>query len=137
MERSCLRGQSVGIMCASGWKIGKFVLLVIGDSFICKNCKKPRHSSRDCPQPKPCHNCKNTGHEAADCTEPRNMTRVNCRNCGGIGYFARGCPTLRSPSARDARSYRINCYKTWSYRSIACLRFKSNRVLYRYYGLKS
>jgi AAA domain/Zinc knuckle len=70
---------------------------VIADSFICKNCKKPGHSSRDCPQPKPCHNCKKTGHEAADCTEPRNMTRVNCRNCGGTGHFARGCPTPKIP----------------------------------------
>ncbi|XP_042984733.1 DNA-binding protein HEXBP-like isoform X1 [Carya illinoinensis] len=90
---------------------------------LCKNCKRPGHYARECPNVAICHNCALPGHIASECTtkslcwncrEPGHMAN-NCPNegichtCGKAGHLARECTALPLPPG-DLRLCN-NCYK--------------------------
>ncbi|KAL6213692.1 hypothetical protein ACLB2K_013138 [Fragaria x ananassa] len=90
---------------------------------LCKNCKRPGHFARECPNVAICHNCSLPGHIASECTtkslcwncrEPGHMAS-NCPNegichtCGKAGHRARDCTAAPMPPG-DLRLCN-NCYK--------------------------
>nr|POE70628.1 dna-binding protein hexbp [Quercus suber] len=54
---------------------------------LCKNCKRPGHYARECPNVAICHNCGLPGHIASECT-----TKSLCWNCREPGHMASNCP---------------------------------------------
>ncbi|CAA2974148.1 zinc finger GIS2-like [Olea europaea subsp. europaea] len=90
---------------------------------LCKNCKRPGHFARECPNVAICHNCGLPGHIASECStkslcwncrEPGHMAG-NCPNegichtCGKAGHLARDCEALPLPPG-DLRLCN-NCFK--------------------------
>ncbi|KAG6507230.1 hypothetical protein ZIOFF_032571 [Zingiber officinale] len=90
---------------------------------LCKNCKRPGHYARECPNAAVCNSCGLPGHIASECTtkslcwnckEPGHLAS-NCPNegichtCGKAGHLARDCSMSQLPPG-DLRLCN-NCYK--------------------------
>ncbi|CAG7873436.1 unnamed protein product [Brassica rapa] len=92
-------------------------------SNTCKNCKRPGHFARECPNVSICHNCGLPGHNLSECSaksvcwncrEPGHMSNscTNegiCHSCGIAGHQAKDCTARHLPPG-DLRLCN-NCYK--------------------------
>ncbi|KAI7735128.1 hypothetical protein M8C21_025925, partial [Ambrosia artemisiifolia] len=75
-------------------------------SDLCKNCRRPGHYARECPNVAICHNCGlpgEPGHLAGSCPN-----EGICHACGKTGHRAKQCTNLLPPG--DVRLCN-NCYK--------------------------
>ncbi|KAL9268965.1 DNA-binding protein HEXBP-like protein [Drosera capensis] len=86
-------------------------------NYLCKNCKRPGHFARGCPNDSVCNNCREVGHMATDCKsktmcwnckEPGHLsTECNrqpiCHSCGKMGHLARECS--KSSDHRTCSNY--------------------------------
>ncbi|KAG6779568.1 hypothetical protein POTOM_015960 [Populus tomentosa] len=92
--------------CFHSWNKDVTTFCVENQSNLCKNCKRPGHYARECPNVAICHNCGLPGvngriyvspddilqtqhlwHIASECT-----TKSLCWNCREPGHMASNCP---------------------------------------------
>lgn len=87
---------------------------------LCKNCKRPGHFARECPNVAVCNNCGLPGHIAAECSsktmcwnckEPGHLANQCsndpiCHLCNTTGHLARACSESSDPRVCN------NCFKT-------------------------
>ncbi|KAF2532266.1 hypothetical protein F2Q70_00033615 [Brassica cretica] len=55
-------------------------------SNTCKNCKRPGHFARECPNVSICHNCGLPGHNLSECS-----AKSVCWNCREPGHMSNSC----------------------------------------------
>ncbi|KAF9589016.1 hypothetical protein IFM89_018255 [Coptis chinensis] len=99
------------------------VFVVSSQDNLGKNCKRPGHYARECPNVVVCNNCGVPGHIAAECftkslcwncREPGHMgsdcqNEGICHTCDKAGHIGKDCAALSLPPG-DLRVCN-NCYK--------------------------
>nr|GMC78285.1 zinc finger protein GIS2-like [Ipomoea batatas] len=113
---------------------------------LCKNCKRPGHFARECPNVAICHNCGLPGHIASECT-----TKSLCWNCREPGHMAGNCPNEgichtcgkaghhdSSGALMHGNALMRNRNESWELNCYLCLSFRQRKIpVEKYFQPKS